>query len=335
MVLAVEFCLASGRTVRIENPEFYGYDVRQYTAETKELRFSGGWVQLPWWAAEFTELETLDCSYNYLGKLPNWIRNFRKLRVLKCCYNNISEIPDAIGYCTELRQFICEFNDLVCLPPSIAKCTKLWGLFVSRNQITELPGNIHECVNLSMLYIHNNWITSLPPKMYLLRYMCEFLYTDNPIENIPINVQRWIDNVKKLRYVEEIEVDDSMKTAVEELCALPETRCDIETLPFLDDAKALVREYIVDETVHPTLFVTYADVFYRSITRFRVGGIRDGYTNLEWNVLAGKDLCPTGRIEKLVARTACLNQVARESNVSGDLLLTSDVVVGVWEPEFT
>lgn len=123
----------------------------------------------------FTNLTSLECSYNQLTALP--VEKLTKLTSLSCGNNQLTTLPVenltnlTLLYCsdnqltalpveklTQLTNLRCNNNQLTAMP--VEKLTKLTDLSCSYNQLTELPvGNLTE---LTVLNCDNNQLTALP-----------------------------------------------------------------------------------------------------------------------------------------------------------------------------
>ena len=102
----------------------------------------------------FTNLTSLDCSYNQLTALP--VENMTQLTKLSCSDNQLTELP--VGNLTQLTLLYCSNNQLTALP--VEKLTQLTNLRCNNNQLTAMP--VEKLSQLAVLYCDNNQLTELP-----------------------------------------------------------------------------------------------------------------------------------------------------------------------------
>lgn len=184
----------------------------------------------------FSNLETLDCSYNSLTSLDlsknrhltsvNCMRNSlrslsvagcKELRTLDCSYNSLTSLDLSsatalesvdcsnnslatlnVGGCSALRTLDCSYNKLTTL--DLSKTTGIVTVNCKRNSLTSLI--LTDCTALASLDCSYNSLTSLDVSD------CETLSTldctDNPSlkELILFNDYQKIDNLNKDNYTE-------------------------------------------------------------------------------------------------------------------------------------
>lgn len=142
----------------------------------------------------FSNLETLDCSYNSLTSLD--LSKNRHLTSVNCMRNSLRSL--SVAGCKELRTLDCSYNKLTTL--DLSKTTGIVTVNCKRNSLTSLI--LTDCTALASLDCSYNSLTSLDVSD------CETLSTldctDNPSlkELILFNDYQKIDNLNKDNYTE-------------------------------------------------------------------------------------------------------------------------------------
>ncbi|MEQ1745180.1 MAG: leucine-rich repeat domain-containing protein [Saprospiraceae bacterium] len=162
---------------------------------------------------ELTNLEQLDLSQNYLGKIPDEIATLNKLTRLDLGNNRLRELPGVwrlpaltslnLGY-NRLREFTPEVfdspnlrqlnlsnNRLTTVPPMAVTCTQLELLDLSGNELTAMPllQNTH-FPNLTVLDLGRNQFDSVPLSLGNLTCLRELRLALNQITELPPELGR-------------------------------------------------------------------------------------------------------------------------------------------------
>lgn len=173
---------------------------------------------------EFTELETLDLSYNYIPSVPESFKRLKKLRhlILKDC--SLGEIPEWLGELTGLESLDLSFNDFTQLPRSLTKLTQLKSLDLSHN-VLSIPEWIGSLSNLQRLILSGtsggNLPNSLPQDIGLLKNLRYLDASRNGLTTVP----DFIGNLKDLHHLD---------LSSNRLTALPDSFGNLTGLDHLD-----------------------------------------------------------------------------------------------------
>jgi len=135
--------------------------------------------------AAFTELETLDLSFNSVNKIPPQIGSLTNLTELDLTSNHLTDLPPEVGDLQNLAILDIDANNLMTLPPTLANLTNLTTLDASDNELSELPAILTEMSSLTYLDISDNLLTGLPPSIDKLSNLLFLDASDNKITSIP------------------------------------------------------------------------------------------------------------------------------------------------------
>jgi serine/threonine protein kinase len=107
-----------------------------------------------------TNLQTLDCSSNFLIRDLEPLRALTNLQTLNCSYNKISDL-EPLRALTNLQTLNCEHNKISDLEP-LRALTNLQTLFCYSNQISDLEP-LRALTKLQTLSCYSNQISDLEP----------------------------------------------------------------------------------------------------------------------------------------------------------------------------
>ena len=146
-------------------------------------------------------LELLDLSHNYIGKLSKKITDLQNLKILNLNDNYISVLPSFLKDIKSLKELYLNNNKIELIPSSIQYFPALKILHLSQNHIEQLPIEIGLIKTLESLYIDKNEFTEIPSTLCYLEQLksislewFEFLDPElNCIQNDPYI----IDTLKK------------------------------------------------------------------------------------------------------------------------------------------
>ena len=103
---------------------------------------------------------------------------------------NLTEIPPIPD---DITQLDLGGNQITELKPGVFP-VELQVLYLGYNKIVEIKEGVFP-TGLQILELDNNKIVELPIHLLNLRSLISFNYTGNPIENISLPVQRWLDRL--------------------------------------------------------------------------------------------------------------------------------------------
>jgi hypothetical protein len=174
-------------------------------------------------------------------------------------------------------------------------------------------------VNLQELNLYNNQISALPLSLLEIPFLYNFIYTDNPIEHIPLPVQRWLDRLNgrmtdnNLIYsdrqnVHSSSIQSSFRNSLSNI--IKDTiMMDIDTVKdeivnntvLTENTKQELFSYMDDPTEHSTYLIKYSDLLLYVWQRIVKHESRDELLcilNLE--IKDSECMCFTGRLTRLL-----------------------------------
>ena len=268
---------------------------------------------------EIGDLDSLDNLFMYNNKLvtlPPEIGNLKSLQLLGLDSNEIVSIPPEIGRLKSLKILQLGDNRLESLPPEIGDLESLTHLYLINQGITAIPPEIGKLQALCELWIYTNLLVTLPSTLCDCVNLRFIFFSDNPIEYIPPNVRRLINNAQGIytdhQSVHNSSIQTSIKDSIMRLLSIkPSHNFEGVTALVLSDqtltqfTKESLVEYCKDESVHTVLNLTFSDlltaVWNRIVANENSGEIK-AVLNME--MMDAECKCFTGRISRLVN---CLN----------------------------
>ena len=281
-------------------------------------------------------LHTLICSYNNLIKLPDLLPP--TLQILNCSYNQLTKLSDSLP--PNLNTLMCNNNQLTKLPDLLP--LTLQYLCCQNNHLIKLPGTLP--LTLHALHCNNNLLTTLsvtlPLNLYRLdcsnnqlttlpnsitRTQCTYLnFSNNPIEYLPIQINRWLNRIKTHQHVYQdsqsvhnhsiqLGIMDTVTwlTRTEptiELHQVIEAICEAnESFQFQPKSKQLLMEYCNDPEVHGTFQLTFAELLtavWSHILTYPLPIKNEIWKVMDTEMQDAECKCFTGRMSRLVN---CLN----------------------------
>jgi len=252
---------------------------------------------------KLVNLVVFDLSYNKLKSLPEGIfDNIVNLEGLYLNNNHIGSLPEGIfDKLVNLVDFDLTYNKLKSLPEGIFdNLVNLKGLYLSWNFLDSLPEGIFDnlvnlkylniyynkltslsegifdnLVNLEELKLDNNNLISLPLSLRNCRRLHTLYYTNNPIEYIPPQLQRFLDRMRKAIHsiskdnqnVHDSAIQRSLNTSISNLLKEKPVLTTEEVVTFITnsefitpEAKSYLLTYSEDETIHSVHDVTFSEV---------------------------------------------------------------------------
>jgi Leucine-rich repeat (LRR) protein len=260
---------------------------------------------LPEWN-NLIKLENIYCYKNKLTSLPNW-DSLSNLRVINCNSNKLSYLPEWNNL-TKIVHINCNYNKLTTLP-NWETLHQLHTINCTFNNLIILP-NWDSLINLEFIDCRNNNLTSLPASFGNLNYLVRLYYNDNPIEYIPVNLLRRIDNIyngniyNDNQNVHNSSIQQSLKKNIIKLLETkPEINIDecINEIKYEISTCNLIIEYTLDNSIHTELNVTFSDVLLAVWSRIREHINKQEIIKiLNIEMLDSECKCFTGRLTRLV-----------------------------------
>jgi Leucine-rich repeat (LRR) protein len=232
----------------------------------------------------WSNLTHFNCSYNQLNRLPENIgENWTNLTLFDCSGNQLKSLPKNIGSnWTNLNHFSCSDNKLKSLPENIGEnWTNLTNFYCGYNYLTSLPENIGDnWTNLTHFYCNINQLISLPLSLMNCRNLTYINYGNNEIDNLPIQLMRFINRINQVntnglniyndsQNVHNSNIQLSIKQSIENITTrkdLPNFNKDKLISIIVDDkvlnCKEQLIEYINDNNIHSLLLLTFGEVLW-------------------------------------------------------------------------
>jgi Leucine-rich repeat (LRR) protein len=248
------------------------------------------------------------------------------LQVLILYNNKLNTLDkDIFINITNLQQLHLDNNKLTTLNKDIFKyTTNLQNLYLHSNYLTHLDNDIFKhLINLQLLWLHINYIVALPSSITHCRQLNEIYYSDNEINYIPPNIQRFLNNLKQTskklqiyndsQNVHNHHIQECIKTSLENILNYPKTIDKNVLINALLNSKMndrslrLLLEYCQDESVHSVLNITFEEALLHILEyiNLELKDNRNDILNiLETEILDSECKCFTGRISRLIN---CLN----------------------------
>jgi hypothetical protein len=160
---------------------------------------------------DFTQLQKLSISDNWLTSIPTTLSHLTNLTALKldnnplwefpieiCCltnltalnleYSQLHSIPESISCLTNLRTLECSVNFVLQWPEGMSCLTNLEELIFAENQITEIPLGLCSLTKLNRLALESNNLRAVPEEIGLLKNLEELYLNANELTSIPNSI---------------------------------------------------------------------------------------------------------------------------------------------------
>ena len=194
----------------------------------------------------------------------------------------------------------------------------LQTLDISNNRITEIKG-YENLINLQTLNIGNNRIKELPLSLCNLRNMNVFCCYNNPIEFLPLPIQRWLDRLnrqvthnnmvyKDSQNVHNQHIQNSFRNSLNNLLK-DKPKINLETVKqeiinseiLTEQSKREILNYCDEKTEHSTYLITYSDLLIYVWSRVSISQHKDEILKvLNQEISDGLCMCFTGRMTRLL-----------------------------------
>ena len=146
-------------------------------------------TEIPEEIKELKKLTKINLELNQITEINNLPEGLEDLRLSKNDIKIIDNLPSTLKYLDLSYNQIQEINNL----PNQLKCLK-----INFNKIIEIK-NLP--LTLEQLELENNFINEIPIEILHLKQLRSFSCVDNPINYIPCNINKWInenDNNKSI-----------------------------------------------------------------------------------------------------------------------------------------
>ena len=222
-------------------------------------------------------------------------------------FNNLVNLINLYLYANQITE-IKGLNNLI----------NLQKLNLINNQITKIK-SLDNLVNLQYLNLYNNQITELSLSLCNLRNIEKFYYSNNPIEHIPLPVQRWLDRlnneitVSNMVYndkqnIHNRNIQNSFRNSLnnifkdKQLLDLAIIKQQIlENCILTEQTKREILNYCDDKTMHFSYLITYSDLLVYVWSRIIASTNKDEImTVLNQEISDGVCMCFTGRLTRLL-----------------------------------
>jgi hypothetical protein len=174
-------------------------------------------------------------------------------------------------------------------------------------------------VALRILTLYNNHITELPLSLCNLRNIKSIYYHNNPIEYIPLPVQRWLDRLNRQvttnnmvykdgQNIHNHHIQNSFRNSLNNILKdKPTISLEIVKQQLIDNeiltetSKREILNYCDDKTEHSTYLLSYADLLVYVWSRIINNQNKDEIIKvLNQEISDGLCMCFTGRLTRLL-----------------------------------
>jgi Leucine-rich repeat (LRR) protein len=297
-----------------------------------------------------TNLQILYLDNNNLTTLDKDIfNNLTNLQELYLNNNLLTTLDkDIFINITNLQQLHLDNNKLTTLNKDIFKhLTHLQILLLHNNHLTYLDNNIfNNLTHLLELSLYYNHLTSLPSSIINCMLLYNISYSNNEINYIPPNIQRFLNNLKQTskhlqiyndnQNVHNHHIQECIKTSLENILNYPKNINKSSLINELLNSKMndrslrLLLEYCQDNSIHSVLNITFEEALLHVLEyiNLELKANRDDILNiLETEILDSECKCFTGRISRLIN---CLNGYTQLVKVEiPDNMAISNIIIMV------
>ena len=271
-----------------------------------------------------TEIKGLDNSFGLQQIHLSWnqiteikcLDNLINLHHLDLHNNQITEIK-GLDNLTNLKTLYLYDNKITEIK-GLDNLISLKELYLSDNKINEIKG-LDNLSELEFLDVSVNQITELPLSLCNLRNLRQFYYHNNPIEYIPLPVQRWLDRVNRRitdnnmvyndkQNIHNHHIQNSFRRSLENILRDKNLlKPDIIKSEILNNdvlteqTKCELMNYCDDQSEHPTYLITYTDLLIYVWSRISKSENKDDLCKvLNQEISDGLCMCFTGRLTRLL-----------------------------------
>jgi len=261
------------------------------------------------------KLKKLNLRQNQIKEIKG-LENLVNLQVLNLNYNQITEIK-GLDNLVNLKKLGFSNNKLTEIK-GLDKLTKLSELDLDNNKITQMTG-LETLLNLQHLSLYCNKISELPLSLCNFRTISDFRSFGNPIEHIPLPVQRWLDRLNRRvtannmvyqdkQNIHNTHIQKSFSVSLgnilrdKQLLDLSIVKQQIiENKVLTEQTKRELLNYCDDNTEHSTYLITYADLLVCVWARIIGSPYVDTICQvLNQEIADGLCMCFTGKLTRLL-----------------------------------
>ena len=260
-------------------------------------------------------LEELQLSNNQITEITG-LDNLVNLKELSFCSNKITEIKSLDNLIN--LQILNLYKNKLTEIKRINNLVHLKQLYLHYNQITEIKG-LNTLASLQILYLNSNQIKELPLFLCNLININYIFYYNNPIEYIPLPVQRWLDRLNNRftpsnmvyndkQNIHNHHIQNSFRTSLNNILK-DKQLLDLQTIKqqilendvLLEQTKREILNYCDDDTTHSRLLITYSDLLIYVWSRIIFSDNKDEILQvLNQEINDGLCMCFTGRLTRLL-----------------------------------
>ena len=264
---------------------------------------------------KLVNLQVLDLENNLITEIKG-LDKLVNLQILDLNDNKIIEIKE-IDKLVNL-QILDLHNNKIIEIKAINNLINLKELYLSNNKIIEIKA-IDNLVNLQELDLDNNQIEELPLILCNLRNVSNIFYSNNPIEYIPLPVQRWLDRLNNKittnnmvyndkQNIHNRNIQNSFKNSLnnifkdKQLLDLTIIKQQIlENSILTEQTKREILNYCDDAAIHTSFLITYSDLLIYVWSRIIASANADEILAvLNQEINDGICMCFTGRLTRLL-----------------------------------
>jgi len=225
-------------------------------------------------------LQILDLYNNQIVELKKDV--FQPgLKNLSLSDNQIVELKKGV-FPQELEILDLSGNQIIKLTEGVFPCG-LKKLYLDMNKIKKLKEGVFP-TGLQELDLSYNQIVELPIHLLNLRRLTDFNYLGNPIENISLPVQRWLDRLNQgitqnnqiysdSQNIHNSNIQKSFRQSLENIIkdkptfSLDECKNYLLTSNLTEEVKREILNYCDDQTEHSIYLITFEDLFHYVMNR--------------------------------------------------------------------
>ena len=256
---------------------------------------------------QLSNLQKLNCSYNNIInieglQLPN-------LQELDCSFNQIIDIKGL--QLPNLRELYCYHNQIIDIQG--LQLFNLQELDCTHNQIIDIDGL--QLPNLQVLNCCDNNIRNL--SILITNRLNNIYYSNNPVEYIAPNVQRFLNRSKSKQNVyndsqnvHNHHIQECIRNSIHNIISIKPAIYNVNEYilndnVFKETTKQMLFEYMSDTTVHSTFQITFEELLQCVLTVIDSNQhSKEIKEILNQEMLDSQCKCYTGRMSRLIN---CLN----------------------------
>jgi Leucine-rich repeat (LRR) protein len=261
------------------------------------------------------KLQVLNLENNLITEIKG-LDKLINLQILDLNDNKIIEIKE-INYLVNLQILDLHNNEIIKIN-ELNNLINLKELYLSNNKITEIS-KLDNLRHLQELDLDYNQIKELPLILCNLRNVNYIFYSNNPIEYIPLPVQRLLNRINNRvtknnmvyndkQNIHNHHIQNSFRTSLSNIFK-DKQLLDLQTIKqqilennvLLEQTKREILNYCDDDTMHTSYLITYSDLLIYVWSRIIASVNADEIlTVLNQEINDGICMCFTGRLTRLL-----------------------------------